>query len=182
MYLYAYVSANNIDFTLQINKASSDVILKQTPKSLIFIIMEKNFVRAHSALDLTISISLIAGGATLVSLPTSQSVNVLGFFLMTAGLILLFIYKSGYKDNESGERYTKKEHFFAQSERSRILEAVENNKMRDIDYADEDKGNGLRLDIYINSKKSKAFVQVFEYIPYKYEPCSDQYELECKEF
>ena len=50
-----------------------------------------------------------------------------------------------------------------------------------IDLKNEDKGNGLRLDIYHSKKACKTYVQAFEYVPYKYEPCSPVFEYELSE-
>ena len=39
-------------------------------------------------------------------------------------------------------------------------------------------GNGLRLDIYYAKSSGMAYMQLFEYIPYKYEACTAVYEYE----
>ena len=41
---------------------------------------------------------------------------------------------------------------------------------------EEDKGNGLRLDLFYNRHTGKAYLQVFEYIPYRYEPATEFFE------
>lgn len=139
--------------------------------------MCKTFVRAHSALDLTVSISLMAVGTILVTIPSSQAVNILGFFMMFAGIILVMIYKSGYKNLETGERFLKKEHYFSLNMRTSVMEALDRNNPKGIDYKEEDKGNNLRMDVYSNKKKDIAYIQLFEYVPYKYQPCSKIYEM-----
>lgn len=139
--------------------------------------MCKTFVRAHSALDLTVSISLMAVGTILVTIPSSQAVNILGFFMMFAGIILIMIYKSGYKNLETGERFLKKEHYFSLNMRTSVMEALDRNNPKGIDYKEEDKGNNLRMDVYSNKKKDIAYIQLFEYVPYKYQPCSKIYEM-----
>ena len=139
--------------------------------------MCKTFVRAHSALDLTVSISLMAVGTILVTIPSSQAVNILGFFMMFAGIILIMIYKSGYKNLETGERFLKKEHYFSLNMRTSVMEALDRNNPKGIDYKEEDKGNNLRMDVYSNKKKDIAYIQLFEYVPYRYQPCSKIYEM-----
>ena len=47
-----------------------------------------------------------------------------------------------------------------------------------MNLSQEDKGNSLRLDIYYSQEAGKAYVQIFEYIPYRYEPYSPVYEHE----
>ncbi|MGM9735292.1 MAG: hypothetical protein ACI3ZL_02665 [Candidatus Cryptobacteroides sp.] len=139
--------------------------------------MCKTFVRAHSALDLTVSISLMTVGLILVTLPSSQGVNILGFFMMFAGIILVMIYKSGYKNIKTGERLLKKEHYFPHSMMPSVIEALDRNNPDGIDYSWEDKGNNLRMDVYVSKKKDMTYVQLFEYIPYSYQPCSKIYEM-----
>ena len=51
-------------------------------------------------------------------------------------------------------------------------------KPHTIDLSEEDKGNAVRLDIYFNKASGKAYLQLFEYVPYRYEPCSRIYEHE----
>ena len=65
--------------------------------------MEKTFIRVRSIRDIVIFISLIVIGSVLVALPTGAGVNIAGFFMIFAGLILSLILKSGYKDEETGE-------------------------------------------------------------------------------
>lgn len=141
--------------------------------------MNKEFTRVRSVKDIIISSVLLIGGAVLVALPTATSINIIGFFMIFAGIILSLVLKTGYKDNETGIRYCKTERFFAQSMRQDILDAIA-TKPESINLSEEDKGNGIRLDIYHSKESNKAYIQLFEYIPYKYEPCSRLYEYELK--
>ena len=137
--------------------------------------MNKEFIRVRSTKDIIISSLLIIAGCVLVALPTSASVNIVGFFMIFAALILFLTLKTAYKDTENGNKYSKKERYFAQSlkeEISRCISAAPNS----IKLTEEDKGNGIRLDVFFNKKDDKAYVQLHEYIPYKYEPCTDLYE------
>ena len=66
--------------------------------------------------------------------------------------------------------------YFPQSLKDRIMGSVTGN-IESLDTKEEDKGNGLRLDIYYSKHTGKAYIQVFEYIPYRYEPASGFYEF-----
>lgn len=142
--------------------------------------MEKEFSRVRSAKDITITATLVIAGCVLVALPTSAPVNITGFFLIFTGLILAFVLRTGYKDIETGDKYCKVEKFFAQSLKSEISNALETS-VNKLNLSEEDKGNGIRLDIYYSKKTGKSYSQLFEYIPYKYEPCTRQYEYETSE-
>ncbi len=137
--------------------------------------MEKNFIRVRSIKDITISSVLTITGCVLIALPTATSINVLGFFMIFTGILLFFLLKTGYKDQESGVKYCKKERFFAQAQRAAILDKLACNP-DGINLKEEDQGNAVRLDIFYSEADGKAYLQLFEYIPYKYEPCSKLYE------
>ena len=104
--------------------------------------MEKTFIRVRSVKDIVIFASLIIIGSVLLALPTGAGVNIGGLFMIFAGLILAFVLKTGYKDNETKERYQKKEHYFQQAFKGAISEALE-SKPDSIDLSQADKGNAL---------------------------------------
>lgn len=138
--------------------------------------MEKTFNRVRSIKDITTFVSLIVLGSILIALPTSASINITGFFLIFAGLILAFVLKTGYAD-ENGGKYQKKERYFQQAMNAEICSAIA-SKPNSINLSEEDKGNAVRLDIYSCKSSGKAYIQLFEYVPYRYEPCSKMYEYE----
>lgn len=142
--------------------------------------MEKTFNKVRSTKDIVISAGLAAGGCVLVALPTSTSINILGFFMLFAGILLFLMLRSGYKEVETGEKFYKTERYFSQTLRAELAEKIA-SKPQNVNLAEEDKGNALRLDIYYSRQTGKAYIQIFEYIPYKYEPCSKQYEYALSE-
>ena len=139
--------------------------------------MEKTFIRVRSAQDVAIASILIVSGAILISLPTSASVNITGFLAICAGLGLAIFLKTGYKDAETGHLYHKKERYFQHAMNEEIVSAIA-GKPESVDLSKEDQGNSIRLDIYFSKATNKAYIQLYEYIPYSYEPCSNMYEYE----
>ena len=137
--------------------------------------MEKTFIRVRSIKDIVIFIILILAGTALVLMPSSTAVNITGFFLIFAGLILMLVLKSAYKDTETGVKYEKKEHYFQQAMNAPISSALA-SKPESIDLREAEKGNAVKLDIYYSKVSRKAYLQLFEYVPYRYEPCSKMYE------
>ena len=141
--------------------------------------MEKNFIRVRSVKDIFISFTLSLSGIALVVLPTSTGINILGFFLLLIGILLSLTLKSSYKDEETGIKYSKKERYFEGCRRDELSSAISNRNCKcKVALSEENKGNSLRLDIYYSRQAGKAYMQVFEYIPYKYEPYSNIYEHE----
>ena len=142
--------------------------------------MEKEFIRVRSIKDIVIFVSLIVAGSVLTALPISAAVNITGFFLIFAGLILALAMKTGHKDADTGEIFVKKEIYFQQTQHAAIMSAIA-AKPESVDMREAEKGNALKLDIYYSKPSGKAYLQLFEYVPYKYEPCSKVYEHElCK--
>lgn len=137
--------------------------------------MEKNFCRVYCAKDLVIILGLSIGGIILVSIPSPVSVNILGFFMLLTGILLGIFMKSGYKDSETGVRYLKTEHFFPAKQREILADAISGN-IKKLNLADENIGNSIRMDVYYSRKSGKAYVQMFEYIPHKYEPYTMMHE------
>ena len=139
--------------------------------------MEKTFTRVHSIKDIVIFISLLVLGGILVAVPTGDAVNITGFFLVFAGAILALVLKTGYKDVETNAKYYKKERYFQQTMHAAIANAIA-SKPDSVDLSEEDKGNAVKLDIYYSRSIGKAYIQLFEYVPYTYQPCSKMYEYE----
>ena len=42
-----------------------------------------------------------------------------------------------------------------------------------MDWNESETGNGLKVDIFINKKQNLVFVHCAEYVPYRYQDCSD---------
>lgn len=136
--------------------------------------MEKNFVRVRSVWDIVISVAVIIIGCALMILPDSNGLMIAGFFVMIAGFVMLWAMKTSYKDETTGEKFCKKERFFPHSKQEQLMHALTSpthfNTMK------ENEGNCLRLDVYYNRKK--IYIQLMEYVPYTYEPCTHFYEYD----
>ena len=108
--------------------------------------MEKTFVRVRSVADIVVDLILVGLGGILISLPASPSLNVLGFLMICAGLILVLALKTGFKDQETGENYQKKEHYFQHVMGAQIAATIA-SRPNAVDLSSEDKGNTMRLDV-----------------------------------
>lgn len=137
--------------------------------------MDKQFIKVRSFKDITIFSSLILSGITLIVLPTGTSINLTGFFLIFIGILLAFVLKTAYQDPETGEKFSKQEHFFQQTMQPSILLAIENNP-ETISLPPKGQDTALKLEIYYSRASKKAYLQLFEYVPFQYQPCSKCYE------
>ena len=59
-----------------------------------------------------------------------------------------------------------------------VISSALESRPNSIDLAQADKGNAIKLDIYYSKSTGKAYLQLFKYIPYTYDPCSGIYEYE----
>ena len=141
------------------------------------ITMEKKFIRVRSIKDIIISTSLIIIGLTLIIVPENTGCQLGGFTLIAVGIILLCLLKSNYKNIETLDIFLKKEFFFAGDMKVSILSALSKNPIS-IDLSAEGKGQVLMLKVYYSEMSCKAYLQLFEYIPHQYEPCSEEYEYD----
>lgn len=139
--------------------------------------MEKTFIRVRSIKDITTFSSVAIVGITLTALPIGDAAHIAGFFIIFAAGILAFVLKSTYKDAGTNEKYHKKERYFQQAMHAEISAAIASTP-DSVDLSEEDKGNALRLDIYYSKSSGKAYLQLFEYVPYTYQPCTKMYEYE----
>ena len=139
--------------------------------------MEKTFTRVRSIKDIVIFSSLAIVGIILTALPIGDAAHIAGFFIIFAAGILAFILKSAYKDVETNAKYCKKERYFQQVMHAEIFAAIA-SKPDSVDLSEENKGNAVKLDIYYSRLTGKAYIQLFEYVPYTYQPCSKMYEYE----
>lgn len=139
--------------------------------------MENRFNRIRSVKDIVISALLFAAGAVCIVVPDSVPVNITGYTLAIVGLVLFFVMKTAFKDAETGETLRKTEKYFPASKSESVLKALSTDP-QSIDLSEENKGNGLKVDTYYSTRTGHVFTQLFEYIPYKYEPCSPVYSYD----
>lgn len=139
--------------------------------------MEKQFCRVRSANDILISCVLINVGAIMLFSEFEVGIRVAGLFLFLIGFLFLFLLKSVYKDKEDKRNihYHKKELYFQHKTLNALLLNVITNP-QEIDAASVGQGWTVKLNIYYSKSAGIAYLQLFEYIPYKYEPCTELLE------
>ena len=122
-------------------------------------------------MDVVISTLIIVLGCILAIVPLGAGVAIGGYMLIILGFLLALIMKSEYREELSGEKYIKQEHFFPKDEKNQLLSALASAPGK-IDLGQKGKGQVLRLDIYYSKALDKCYIQLFEYVPYQYAPCS----------
>ena len=133
--------------------------------------MKPHFYRVRSVKDIVISVTLIIAGIALMSYPSEIGITILGMFLFLIGSLFLYLFKSVYKKEGTKEIYHKRELQF----RREILQTIQDAVLSDpnqIDMTKEGMGWTVKLNIYFSREADKGYIQLYEYIPYNYEPCT----------
>ena len=139
--------------------------------------MEKKFIRVRSAKDILIFSSLIATGIVLALIMDTAEIHFAGYAFIAIGVLGFCFLKSGYNDVETKEIYFAKEFSFPGNMKSSILSALALSPGA-IDLTQDGKGEALMLKMYCSKTSGKAYLQLFEFVPHQYEPCSKMYEYE----
>lgn len=139
--------------------------------------MKKNFIRVRSTKDIVIFSMLIIAGGILALIPGVDSLNLGGYSLIVVGAVLALFLKSGYKDADTKELYVRKEFLFPKEMKVAILTALFSNP-NSIELSKNGESQALQLELFYSKASGKAYLQLFEYIPYQYEMCSEIYEHE----
>ena len=137
--------------------------------------MKPHFYRVRSVKDIVISVTLIIAGIALMSYPSEIGITILGMFLFLIGSLFLYLFKSVYKKEGTKEIYHKRELQF----RREILQTIQDAVLSDpnqIDMTKEGMGWTVKLNIYFSREADKGYIQLYEYIPYNYEPCTQMLE------
>lgn len=137
--------------------------------------MEKKFVKVRSVKDIVVFTSFVIAGCALALLPESVGANIGGYILILAGFILAFMLKSAYEDMDTRQKYVKKEFFFGPELGASIEKAIGSNPSS-LNLKEEGKGQSLKVVMFSSKSADKAYLQLFEYIPYEYQAKSEVFE------
>lgn len=134
--------------------------------------MKNKFIRVRSTKDIVISAALLILGVALVVLTNIESANISGYMLIIVGLVLLLVLKTAYRDEETKAKYFKKDIFFLREMKDSIIKALESSPEK-IDMSQAGKGQVLLLRVYYSKSAARAYMQLSEYVPHEYKPCTE---------
>lgn len=135
--------------------------------------MNTTFKKTRTVNDYIKSLSLIAIGFAAIA-SGKESLIIAGVLSIIVGAVLLIVLKSGCRNTENGLVYKKHIIHFAAAYKGELLRNLENDPAK-IRVDENEISNSLMLEIMHCSKASTALCQLYEYIPYSYEPCSKVY-------
>ena len=132
-------------------------------------IMEITIKKARTTYDMLFSIFIMFIGVATCAVSQSGAITLMGAFFITMGVVCWLILKSGYSDMSTMKKLRKSEVYFPVDHKSSILDAVLNEPEK-LDKFPQSKMNSLKLDVYYN--EDDVYMQLFEYIPCSYKPCT----------
>ena len=133
--------------------------------------MEIQLKKVHTRKDLMISAIVLAAGIGLYFVNAG-----LGITIAVCGLLMLLLYKGGYKREGDSLVLRKKALDVAHSCRDSLKGYLEG---KDVEPVVEASMNGgvIRLEAYYNAEAAVAYVQLFDFSNYTYEPATELVEL-----
>lgn len=137
--------------------------------------MEYTFKKVHTPKDLLISIAVILTGTALFAASgmTGEesfiSNRSLWVFVIVCGLLMIIFWKNGYRCCGCGVVLNKNAMDLCNDCKKSIIEFLDGKDVRPT-IREGHEGGCVRLEVYYNISASIAYVQLFEYRNYVYEP------------
>ena len=133
--------------------------------------MECNFKKVHTGRDLAISTMVLLSGAGLFFINMG-----LGICIGICGLCMFIFYKGGYKVDGRGILLSRKSEDISKACRTSLVDFLEGrNPTPTIKQGHE--GGTVRLDLYYNQTENVAYVRLYDFCNYVYEPATGIIEL-----
>lgn len=138
--------------------------------------MKSKIVKKNDFTSIIIALSIVLAGIviTFFSFPYAKG---LGSILILGGIIALSMSKKTLVHGSTGNKIISYTYFFPPIEKEKIKQICETSNFDTLKSVSQAE-NGLQMEIYLSKNGSYAAVQLYEYIPYKYEICSPLYEYE----
>ena len=133
--------------------------------------MEITLKKVHTAKDLAISAIVLAAGIGLYFINAG-----LGIVIGLCGLLLLLLWKAGFKREGEEILLQKKALDVAHSCRE-SLKGFLDGKDVEPEVKPNTNGGVIRLEVYYNASEAIAYAQIFDFSNYTYEPATDIIEI-----
>ena len=133
--------------------------------------MEIKIKSVHTVKDLVISAVILAAGIGLFFVNKG-----LGAVIVACGLLLLLFYKTGHKREGENIDLAKKALDVSQNCRESLKGFLDGKDVEPEIHFNGTEGV-IRLEIYYNADEAVAYVQLFDFSDYTYEPATEIVEL-----
>ena len=133
--------------------------------------MEINFKRVHTVKDLILSAVILAAGIGL------YFINIgLGVVIAACGLLMLLLYKGGYKREGEDIVLCLKAMDLDHSCRTSLKDYLDGKDVEPL-VNPSVRGGIIRLEVYCNAEAAVAYAQIFDFSNYTYEAATPLVEL-----
>ena len=134
--------------------------------------MEYNFKMVHTGKDLAISTTVLLAGIGLLFLNKG-----LGICIGICGLLMFVFYKGGYRLDRRGIMLTRKSEDICKDCRTSLMDFLE-GRISAPTIRQGHEGGTIRIDVYFNKEERVAYVQLYDFCNYLYEPVTGIIELD----
>lgn len=133
--------------------------------------MKNQFIKVHTIKDIAISGALLVAGAGLFFVKKD-----LGAVFFGCGILLLFLFKSGYKHNGSNVILQHKMQDLSKSCRNSLIDFL-SGKDIDPDVKFGNEGGTILLEVWYNIQEGIAYAQLSDFSNYTYVKATEIVEL-----
>lgn len=133
--------------------------------------METTFKKVHTVKDLAISSLVIIAGIVFFFLNKGA-----GTVLAVVGVLMILVYKEGYKADGEGSVLSKKSLDLCKCCKQSIMEYLD-GKDTVPEVKEGHEGGSIRLDIFFNRTSGIAYAKLYDYSNYTYEPLTQTVKL-----
>lgn len=134
--------------------------------------IENNMVKVHTTKDFAISIAVIIIGVGIIFWITA-----IGIVIVLVGLLMLLVYKSGYKLNNQGAILKKKSVELSRKCRQAVMEALD-GKNSNPELVEGNEGGTILLEVWYNNDENVGFAQLSDFQDYNFQKTTQIIELD----
>ncbi len=133
--------------------------------------MNTNIKKVHTTTDIIISLGFILIGIGLYFVNPGCAVCIAAL-----GILLLALYKAGYKIGDDKTVYHKKSVDLCRGCKEPLIDYLE-GKTKTLEIKEGAEGGCIRVDFYFSSVEDKSFVQIYDFSNYEYRKDGDLREV-----
>lgn len=138
--------------------------------------MKTQIVKKNDFTSVLLSLIIIFGGITITFINFDYSKGI-GSILIIMGIIALSLCRKTTVHNTTGYKIESHTLFFSTHDKEKLIKICQKKEFYKLKDLTPD-GQGLQMDIYLAKNGEYGAVQLYEYVPFKYEICSPLFEFE----
>lgn len=138
--------------------------------------MNNHIVKKNNFANIITSLLIISIGIAVLFLAFPYA-KLIGSILILCGVIILALCRKKLVYNTTGARIVSYNFYFPLIEKEGVKQMCEKGDFSILKNGSKDE-QGLHMEVYLSNDGQYSAIQLYEYIPYKYQRCSPLYEYE----